>query len=257
MDPEPTPRRGPWMAISVATVIAVGIIGLLSLTFFEPIDPDCWEWCGLGRYVALAGISLVSFVWLAVVLVLAWRHRARTPKVAALSAAMAATGAAALAVLVLVPWSPDSYVYQVFQLVALLAIGVALPATWRMAAGSSRRPVAVLAAVAMAFAVAAGLVAYVALGTTWWTDGPTVQWVATIAWSVALVVLVLVSWTGSALERAALGVIGLGAVLEAGIGILALGFHVTSGGLAVAPSLLAALGWGLLASAWARPTGAA
>jgi hypothetical protein len=60
MEPTPTPQRPPWAAITVATAVALVPIGLLSLTFFEPVDPDCFEWCGLGRIFALAGISFVG-----------------------------------------------------------------------------------------------------------------------------------------------------------------------------------------------------
>jgi hypothetical protein len=252
MEPEPTARRGPWLAISVATVVAIGLIGVLSLAFFMPIEPDCFEWCGLGRIFALAGISFVGFAWLLVFVTVAWRDRARSPGVAVLSAAVAATASAALAVMVSIPWSPDSSVYTFFQLVTLLGSGVALPAAWRIARRSPRRSVAGLATAAMTAAVGIGIVAYVALGTTWWTDGPTVQWVAIIGWSIALAVLVLASWRGTWMTRAALALLAIGATLEAGIGVLALGFHVASGGLAVTPYLVTSAGWGLLALAWKR-----
>lgn len=247
-------RRMPgeaYRGLVVVSVVSVALVALMATAFAMPIEPDCFEWCGLGRYVATAGISLIALLWLAVFLAIAWRGRTAVRGFSIASAGFAAVLWAALATMVVIPWSPDSAAYAFFQLILLLAIGTPLPATWRLAEGGASGLVSVIAA-AMALAVVAAVVAYVAIGTTWWTDGPTIQWIASLVWGAGLTLLIALRWAGPAVVRVALGLLAIGAASDLVTGVLALGLSIVMGLPAFVPYVILAAGWGLLAVGWAR-----
>jgi hypothetical protein len=247
-------RRMPGAAyrgLVVVSVVSFALVALMATTFAMPIEPDCFEWCGLGRYIATAAISLIAFLWLAVFLTIAWGGRAAVRGFSIASAGFAAVSWAALAGMVVIPWSPDSAAYAFFQLTLLLAIGTSLPATWRLVGGGGYGPPIVIAS-AMGLAVAAAVVAYVAIGTTWWTTGPTIQWIASLVWEAGLVLLIALRWGGPTIARAALGLLAIGAASDLVTGVLALWFSIAIGVPALVPFVILAAGWGLLAVGWAR-----
>ena len=247
------PPGAPYRALLIATVIAIGCIGLMALAFTTPIDPDCFEWCGLGRYIATAGISLVSFAWLIVFIVLGWRLRARRTAYPVISCLAAAGAWGTLFVLAMAPWTAlDTDVYVFFQLGSILGLGVAMPAVWHVQRLSGRSAASRGAVVIMLLAIAAAIGAYIAIGTTWYTDGPTYQWIASLIWHSALVALIAATWLWASAAQIPLSLLGLGAALEVVIGVMALGFHLSAGVFGVVPLVLITAGWLLLACVWSR-----
>ena len=90
-------RAGSFGPILVVSVIAAVLVALLGAAVAQPIDQECFDNCDIGQFLAMGAIVLVSWVWLAAVLALAWRLRRREPAVAAVSAIAAALFVAVMA----------------------------------------------------------------------------------------------------------------------------------------------------------------
>jgi hypothetical protein len=243
-------------ALAVFSAVIALIVALLALAVVQPTDPDCFEFCSVGQTLATGAISLVSLLWLTVVLGVALRLHRREPGVAILGAFAAALFLALLSSLDTYLWSvPSSYDSPVFvfdQLVLVLAVGVQLPAIWRLAESSRPASVGQLAVVISGLAVVAMAFALVVLGTTPFDSGPQVQFVAYLGFSAAVAVLAATSWGPAGSERPGLALVGGGALFYALVGAYDYALPQDSTALLLVAGPIIAIGWLLIGLAWLR-----
>ena len=237
-------------------MVAAVIVAVLAVGVAQPIDPGCIEFCSVGQIVATGAISLVSLFWLAIVLMFALRKHRQEPGLAVLSALAAAVFLTLLAGLDTYLWStPSSYDSPVFvfdQLALVLAMGVQLPAIWRLGT-TARRPM--LGRVAGAVAGLAAFVvafAFVALGTTPFDSGPQVQFVGYLAFTASLAVLAAAAWSRSGRERPGLALVGAAALFYAVIGTYYDISPLDSTAILLLAGPIMAVGWLWIGLAWLR-----
>jgi hypothetical protein len=242
----------PGRLIVVTTVIGLALIGLLSTNYLQPIPPDCFEWCGLGRLLATAGISMVALVWLLILVTAGWFGRDSSPGLSVITAFLSTVLWLVISAFVLVSPDWDSYAYALFQLVGILVLGVQLPPAWRLAR-RTRSPIAGRVATAtMGIATLVAAFAFVALGTDIFSSGPAVQEAAYLAFSLGLVLLAVSSWPLARAERAGLAALATGSVFS----LLTEGYSflmpVDLGLIFVVAFPVIGLGWAWIGWTWAR-----
>jgi len=201
-------------------------------------------------------LSAVALVWLVIVVLIAWWWRRRAPGLAAVSAVAAAILMLALAacdtILSFTPGSFDSPLFVLDQLVLILAIGVQLPAIWRLAAQAAPVQAGLLAAAVTGLATVVALYAYVGLGPSLFDDGPNVQYVAYLAFSAGLAALAVAAWRRAPRERPGLALVGAGALLFFVVGAHNYIAPVDSSTILLIASPVIALGWLLIGLSWFR-----
>ncbi len=243
-------------ALAVFSAVVAAIVALLALAVVQPTDPDCIEFCSVGQTLATGAITLVSLLWLTVVLAVALRLHRREPAVAILGALAAALFLALLSGLDTYLWSvPSSYDSAAFvfdQLVLVLAVGVQLPAIWRL--GGSARPASVgrLAVVVSGVAVVVIAFALVVLGTTPFDSGPQVQFVAYLIFTAAVAVLAAASWGPAGPERPGLALVGGAALFYALVGTYDYALPQDSTAILLIAGPIMAIGWLWIGLAWLR-----
>jgi hypothetical protein len=258
MDGRRSAERWPFVLLGLTTLAAIIPVGLLSTAFLQPTDPSCFEYCGLGQFVATALIAVISLAWLTIVLLVAWLSGGRVPAVAA--AAALATCLLLLLMtafdgsLWLTPSLVDSQVLPLDELVTILVMGVELPAVWRLAGRAHHRIAGHLAAAMTGLGTLAAAFAFVALGTTMFSSGPQVEYVAYLAFNAGLVLLAGAAWSSAGAERPGVALVGSTALCYAVIG----GYYVLSPADSTAVLLLAApiaaVGWLFIGWTWLRAT---
>lgn len=243
----------------VVTVIAAVLVALLLTAAAQPTNPECFEACDIGQLVATGAIVLVAVAWLAVVIAMAWRLRRREPALAALSAGTAALFVAVMAgidaSLFLSPSSFDSPIFVFDQLILVLAMGVQLPAIWRLAASAAPAGIGRPAAFVAGLATLVVAVAIVALGTTPFDSGPQVQFITYLVFSADVAVLVGASWRQAGRERPGLALLGGAALFYAVVGAFYEISPLDSTGILLVATPIIAAGWLWIGWAWLRTPG--
>ena len=134
-------RSGAFVPMFGVSVVAAVLVALLSTAAAQPTNPECFEACSIDQVVATGAIVLVALAWLVVVIAMAWRLHRREPAVAAVSAIVAALFVTVMAgfdtSLFVSPSSFDSPIFVFDQLILVVAMGVQLPAIWRLAASAA------------------------------------------------------------------------------------------------------------------------
>lgn len=247
-------RAGSFGPILAVSVIAAVLVALLGAAVAQPIDQECFDNCDIGQFLAMGAIGLVSWVWLAAVLALAWRLRRREPAVAAVSAIAAALFVAVMAgfdtSLSVSPSAFDSPIYVFDQLILVLAMGVQLPAIWRLAASAAPAGVGTLAAIVAGLATLVVAVAIVALGTTPFNSGPQVQFVAYLVFAADLAILAFASWRRAGRERPGLALLGGAALFYAVVGSYYEISPLDSTSILLLATPIMAIGWLWIGWAW-------
>jgi hypothetical protein len=237
-------------------VIAAGLVALLASAAAQPVSPNCFDNCSVGQIVAVGAIALVSLLWLVVVIAMAWRLHRREPALAVLSAVSAALFVAVMAGLDTSLWvSPSSFDSPIFvfdQLILVLAMGVQLPAIWRLAAVATPAGVGRLAALVAGLATLAVAFAFVVLGTTPFDSGPQVQFVAYLVFTADVAILAAVSWRQAGRERIGLALLSGAALFYAVIGSYYEISPLDSTPILLAATPIMALGWLWIGTAWLR-----
>jgi hypothetical protein len=220
-----------------------------------PIDPGCFEWCGLGRDFAAFGFLVVVLVWLLVVLVVAWSWRVNEPTVAAVSA----VAAGPLLLLVGLRLSGiASYEVITDQLVVLawvVSLGLQLPPVWRLSQRASPSGRLRMVVLAMNLAVAVATFAIVFLGTGTFSDGPNVVFACWVIFVGCLIAISVAAWRDGASPP-----VLVGPLLAATLPVLLVPIAIAAPGdilyvlLLVFP--LSALAWLWIAIGWLRRGGA-
>jgi hypothetical protein len=240
----------------VVSVVAAVLVALLLAAVAQPVNPNCFEACDIGQIVAMGAIALVALLWLLLVLAMAWRLHRREPALATLSALSAAAFVAAMASLDTSLWiSPASYDSPIFvfdQLILVLAMGVQLPAIWRLGAAASSAGVGRAATLVAGLATLAVAFAFVVLGTTPFDSGPQVQFVAYLVFSADITVLAVASWRRAGRERIGLVLLGGAALFYAVIGSSYELSPFDSTPILLAATPIMALGWLWIGTAWLR-----
>jgi 4-amino-4-deoxy-L-arabinose transferase-like glycosyltransferase len=239
-------------SLNVATIVAAALIGLLSLNYFTPIPEDCFEWCGLNRIFANAGISLVVLAWLVWLLAIGWAVRHRTRRVAALSAALVAAVLViqSLGALLLLE-AFDSPILVFIYLLLVLSLGLQLPPAWALAA-EAQHWVAGAAAIVVGLAAVGGWFAYVALGPSIFSEGLTLMDLAATVARGAFVVLALSCWQSEPRLRPGVIAVAIGFLVLV-VGDLAIRLTQTSFyPLTLLGTLAMAAGWAWVAAALLR-----
>ncbi len=72
------PRR-PYPRLITATALAAVPAILLLVLISAPVAPGCFEYCEVGRDLAVIGLRLVAVAWLVVWLRVAWNWRTANP----------------------------------------------------------------------------------------------------------------------------------------------------------------------------------
>jgi hypothetical protein len=244
--------RPPYRSIIGATATAVVLIAWMSTAFAEPIDPDCFEWCGLGRIIATAGISLVTIGWLFVFNLVAWWAGTTGHALPMASAALAGLFAVVTVALVFGPWISDSTTYTFLELLLLTGVAVQVPAARRIASWVRPSITGGLLLAGLVVAVLIAGFAYVALGTHFiYSAGPQVLYLAHLVSGALMSVLAGLAATRVDRERLALLVIAGGSALYV---ITAAYSYLVPGSLGQVPVLallLVGTGWVWLAARWA------
>jgi hypothetical protein len=240
----------------VVSVIAAVLIALLAGVMGQPVNPGCFDNCAIGQIAAEGALALVALSWLLLVLAMAWRLHRREPALATLSAVSAAAFVAAMAGLDTSLWawpsSIDSPIFVFDQLILVLAMGVQLPAIWRLGAAASPAGVGRAAAPLAGLATLAVGFAFVVLGTTPFDSGPQVQFVAYLVFSADVAVLALASWRRAGRERIGLALLGGAALFYAVIGSYYEISPFDSTPILLAATPFMAFGWLWIGAAWLR-----
>ncbi len=254
-------RAGAFGPLIVVTAIAALIVALMATVVNQPIDPGCFEFCSIGQDLALTALSLVSLIWLGVVLAMAWRLQRREPNLPVVSALAAALFVALMsgfdASLWASPSSFDSPVAVLDQLIVILAMGVQLPGIWRLAASAQWSSLGRAASIVAALATLLAAFGFVALGTTPFDSGPQVQFVAYLAFTGALAILAGGSWRRAerelpSLDRPGLALLGGAALFYAVVGAYYYISPLDSTAILLVAGPIMALGWLWIGLAWLR-----
>lgn len=248
-------RRG---CLAVTTAAALVLIVALATVLVQPIDPACPEYCDLEQVVATAAIALVALTWLVVVLLIAWGARGQDPGLAAAAAVAAAVLQVVMAaldtMLWLTPSLQDSQVWPLDELTVVLAMGVQLPAIWRLAARAQHQAAGRLAIAVTGLAALAAAVAFVALGATMVSQGSQVEFVAYLAFSAGLAVLAAGAWATIGPARPGVALVGGAALFYAAVGGWFYLSPTDANGILLLAAPIAALGWLWIGWTWLRPS---
>jgi len=239
----------------VVSAIAAVLAGLLASAAAQPVNPGCFEACSIGQDLAVVAIAVVALLWLAAILAMAWRLRAHAalPVISALAAAVFVAVMAGLDTsLWATPASFDSPIFIFDQLILVLALGVQLPAIWRLAASSTPAGVGRPAAYVAVLTTLLVAIAFVALGTTPFDPGPQVQYVAYLVFSADVAILAAASWRRAGPERIGLALLGGAALFYAVVGSYYEISPLDSTPILLAATPIMALGWLWIGVAWSR-----
>lgn len=250
-------RQRPFNYLMALTAIAVLLAALPAFTIVRGVDASCIsEWCDVPQTLAMIALSAVALLWLVVVVLISWWWHKRAPSVAAVSAIaggllLIALGACDMT-LWLTPGSFDSPIFVIDQLVLVLAIGVQLPAIWRLAGRATPARIGVLAAVVTCLATLGALGAYVVLGPSLFDDGPNVQYVGYLAFCVGLAVAAIAAWRMASQERPGLALIAAGALFFFGVGAYNYIDPADGTSILLIAGPVMALGWLWVGIVWLR-----
>ncbi len=240
----------------VVTAIAAVMVALLASAMNQPINPGCFEFCSIGQDLALTALSLVSLIWLAVVLGIAWRLHRREPGLPVMSALAAALFIALLSGFDTSLWATpsgyDSPIAVLDQLIVILAMGVQLPAIWRLAGSAQWSGLGRAASTVAGLATLAAVFGFVALGTTPFDSGPQVQFVAYLVFTAARAVLAAAAWAGAGRERPGLALLGGAALFYAVVGAYYDLSPLNSTAILLVAGPIMAIGWLWIGLAWLR-----
>jgi hypothetical protein len=184
--------RKPHPRLITATAIAAVPAILLLVLISAPVAPGCFEYCEVGQDLAVIGLRLVAVTWLVVWLRVAWNWRTREPTVFV-----------AFTVLTVEPLGRKTADLE--QLAWILALGLQLPAVWRL----SRRtppslPLRVLGWVMGALVVIAVL-ACVFLGANNYGSGRAIVFFAWAGFVVCLLLLAVAAYRDRIAPRSVAG----------------------------------------------------
>jgi hypothetical protein len=241
-------RRGPFGCLAVATAVALVLLIPLLAVVLAPISPGCFEYCNLGQTFATIAVAGVGLGWMATTISVAWlREPALTPFSLLVACALL------IATTLWFAWIEWLRPFRdLFPLILVMALGLQLPAIWRLAAESRHARIARIASWIAGGAVGLGSLGLLFGGVGPLSGGYAIVGVAFLVFLAALAALALVTIEARAGSKSgALGILAAGALLPfATLALRAIGGE--AGQVVILTPILLVVGWLWIGFIWYR-----